>query len=95
MTIARIGIPGGLQLQPWQLKEWTDRKEIAYHEIFDGYLVLYWRGMAPEERKILHLDLKADFPGKYRAQAGCAGLYYVPEQRDWQAGAGISVLPVR
>ncbi len=95
MTIAKIGIPGGLQLQPWQLKEWTDKQDVAYYEIFDGYLVLYWRHFRPGERKTLHLDLKAGFPGKYHAQAGCAGLYYVPEQRDWQAGTEISVLPAQ
>ncbi|MGE7775813.1 TonB-dependent receptor plug domain-containing protein [Chitinophaga sp. NPDC101104] len=95
MTIAKIGIPGGLQLQPWQLKEWTDKQDVAYYEIFDGYLVLYWRDFRPGERKILYLDLKADFPGKYHAQAGCAGLYYVPEQKDWQAGTEISVLPAQ
>lgn len=95
MTIAKVAIPGGLQLQPWQLKEWTDRREVAYCEIFDGYLVLYWRSFQAEERKILHLDLKADFAGKYRAQAGSAGLYYVPEQSSWHAGAEITVLPTR
>lgn len=95
MTIASIAIPGGLQWQPWQLKEWTERREVAYYEIFDGYFVLYWRDFKPGERKILHLDLKADFAGKYRAQAGSAGLYYVPEQRYWHPGAEITVLPAR
>ncbi len=47
MTIAKIAIPGGLQLQPWQLKEWTERREVAYYEIFNGYLVLYWRDFKP------------------------------------------------
>lgn len=95
MVIAKVGIPGGLELQPWQLKEWTDRNQVAYYELFDGYLVLYWREFAPGEQQLLHLDLKANFAGKYNAQAGCAGLYYTPEQRDWQAGTVITVLPAR
>ncbi|WP_109700134.1 alpha-2-macroglobulin family protein [Chitinophaga deserti] len=95
MVIAKVGIPGGLELQPWQLKEWTERNQVAYYEIFDGYLVLYWREFTAGEQKVLYLDLKANFAGKYNAQAGCAGLYYTPEQRNWQAGTVITVLPAR
>ncbi|HEY9262048.1 TonB-dependent receptor plug domain-containing protein, partial [Chitinophaga sp.] len=34
MSIAKIGIPAGLSLQPWQLKELKEKNEVAYYEIF-------------------------------------------------------------
>ncbi|NLR77902.1 TonB-dependent receptor plug domain-containing protein [Chitinophaga eiseniae] len=93
MSLAKIGIPAGLSLQPWQLKELTDKKEIAYYEIFDNYLVLYWMGYAPNETKTVQLDLKADVPGNYQAKASNCYLYYTPEHKHWQEGAQITIQP--
>ena len=93
MSLAKIGIPAGLSLQPWQLKELTDKKEIAYYEIFDNYLVLYWMGYAPNETKTVQLDLKAEVPGSYQARAGNCYLYYTPEHKHWQEGAQITIQP--
>ncbi|WP_255494199.1 hypothetical protein [Hufsiella ginkgonis] len=31
MAVAKIGIPGGLSPQPWQLKELTEKNEVAYY----------------------------------------------------------------
>ncbi|MEC5144286.1 A2M domain-containing protein [Chitinophaga sp. 180180018-2] len=93
MSIARIGIPAGLSLQPWQLKEMVDTKQLAWYEIFDNYLVLYWMGFSPGETKTVKLDLKADIPGTYKAKAGNCYLYYTPELKDWQAGTAIEIAP--
>ncbi len=86
MAIAKIGIPAGLSIQPWQLKELIDKKKIAYYEIFDNYLVLYWMGFAPKETKTVELDLKADIPGSYKGKASNIYLYYTPEYKNWQEG---------
>ena len=86
MVTAKIGIPAGLSMQPWQLKELTENKQVAYYEIFDNYLVLYWMGFAPNENKTIHLDLKADIPGTYRAKASNIYLYYMPEHKFWCQG---------
>ncbi|HET9429914.1 MAG TPA: TonB-dependent receptor plug domain-containing protein, partial [Chitinophagaceae bacterium] len=51
MAVAKIGIPAGLAVQPWQLKEIMEKKQVAYYEIFDNYLVLYWMGFAQNETK--------------------------------------------
>lgn len=42
MITAKIGIPEGLTMDPKNLKAMIERNEIAYYEIFDNYLVLYW-----------------------------------------------------
>jgi TonB-dependent SusC/RagA subfamily outer membrane receptor len=91
MAIAKIGIPAGLSLQPWQLKELADQHQFAYDEIFDNYLVLYWMGFAPKETKEIRLDLKAEIPGNYQAKASNVYLYYTPEYKHWNAGLDVQV----
>lgn len=91
MTIAKIGIPAGLSLQPWQLKELMEKKKVAYYEIFDNYLVFYWMGFAPGETKTIGLDLKAEIPGSYKGKAGTVYLYYTPEYKDWEEGTEATV----
>jgi TonB-dependent SusC/RagA subfamily outer membrane receptor len=93
MAIAKIGIPAGLSLQPWQLKELTEQKRVAYYEIFDNYLVLYWMGFAAKETKTIQLDLKAEIPGKYKAKAGNVFLYYTPEGKSWNEGLEVEIAP--
>ncbi len=91
MATAKIGIPAGLSLQPWQLKEITEKGQVAYYEIFDNYLVLYWMGFAPKETKIINLDLKADVPGTYKGKASNVYLYYTPEYKYWNDGVEVVV----
>jgi hypothetical protein len=91
MAIAKIGIPAGLSLQPWQLKEIIEKNEATYYEIFDNYLVFYWMGFAPNETKKIALDLKADIPGNYKAKASTTFLYYTPEYKNWNEGEEIEI----
>ncbi|MEP6674924.1 MAG: TonB-dependent receptor plug domain-containing protein [Ferruginibacter sp.] len=93
MAIAKIGIPAGLSSQPWQLKELMEKNQVAYYEIFDNYLVLYWMGFANNETKKINLDLKAEVPGTYKAKSGNTYLYYTPEYKNWSDGPSIEVLP--
>ena len=90
-TIAKIGIPSGLSLQPWQLKELQEKLAFDYYEIMNGYLVLHYRGMAANEIKEVNLDLKADLAGTYEAPASVAYLYYTNELRSWSKPAKISI----
>jgi hypothetical protein len=83
MTMAMIGIPAGLSLQPWQLKELQEKKIVDYYELFDGYVVLHYEQLKPNQTKIVHLDLKADIPGGYVAPASSAFLYYTNEHKVW------------
>jgi hypothetical protein len=91
MTIAKIGIPAGLSVQPWQLKEILGKKEVAYYEIFDNYLVFYWMGFAANETKLIQLDLKADIAGSYKGKASNTYLYYTPEYKNWKDGLEVEV----
>jgi len=93
MSIAKIGIPAGLSLQPWQLRELKEKEAVAYYEIFDNYLVLYWMGFGRHEAKTVNLDLKADVPGTYKAKASNCYLYYTPEYKNWNEGTAITIQP--
>lgn len=93
MSIAKIGIPAGLTVQSWQLKELIEKNQVAYYEIFDNYLVLYWMGFAAGETKKVHLDLKAEIAGTYRGKASTAYLYYTPEYKHWNPGTAIVITP--
>ena len=93
MAIAKIGVPAGLSIQPWQLKEIMEKSEVAYYEIFDNYLVLYWMGFSANETKKINLDLKAEIPGTYKGKASNVYLYYTPEYKNWNDGAEIEVMP--
>jgi len=91
MSIAKIGIPAGLSAQPWQLKEIMEKKQVAYYEIFDNYVVFYWMGFAAGETKKINLDLKAEIAGTYKGKASTAYLYYTPEYKNWNDGAEIKI----
>ena len=83
MTMAMIGIPAGLSVQAWQLQELQEKKVFDYYELFEGYVVLHYEQMMPNETKTVHLDLKADIPGHYEAPASSAFLYYTNEHKVW------------
>jgi TonB-dependent SusC/RagA subfamily outer membrane receptor len=91
MAIAKIGIPAGLSAQPWQLKEIMEKNQVAYYEIFDNYLVLYWMGFRANETKEINLDLKAEIAGTYKGKASNTYLYYTPEYKNWNDGLEIEI----
>lgn len=83
MTMAMIGIPAGLSVQMWQLKELQEKKVFDYYEIFNGYVVLHYESLKAGETRSVNFDLKADIPGEYEAPASCAFMYYTNEHRVW------------
>ncbi|MBN2663981.1 MAG: hypothetical protein JXR68_10060 [Bacteroidales bacterium] len=86
MTVAEIGIPSGLSLQPWQLQEFSKKQLWDYYEIFDGKLVVYYTALDANEKRHIKLDLKADLSGVFTAKASSAYLYYTNEYKDWNKG---------
>ncbi|MFK8105415.1 MAG: carboxypeptidase regulatory-like domain-containing protein [Saprospiraceae bacterium] len=92
-AMAEIGIPAGLSLQSWQLKEIQDKAMADYYELFDGKLVLHFINLMPAAIKKIGLDLKADIPGTYNAYASSAYLYYDNEAVYWTATKGVSIVP--
>lgn len=91
MTVAVIGIPGGLSVQPWQIKELQEKNQVDYIEVLNNDLVLYYRQMKPAETHTIALDLKAEVPGEYEAAASCAYLYYTSEHKTWVKGEKVTI----
>jgi TonB-dependent SusC/RagA subfamily outer membrane receptor len=91
MTVAIVGIPSGLSLQPWQLKEITDKHLVDFYEVVKNYLVIYYTQMKPSELHELNFDLKAEIPGDYQAPASSGYLYYTNEYKDWEDGESIRI----
>jgi len=91
MTLARVGLPGGLTSQTWQLKELRDKGDIGFFETRAREVVLYLDGLAPGETKELPLDLVATVPGTYTGPASSGYLYYTNDQRTWAPGLEVRV----
>jgi hypothetical protein len=90
-SIAIVGIPGGLSLQPWQLKELQENETFDYYEIVGDELILYYRQMLPEEIREINLDLKSEIKGTYEGIASRAYLYYTDENKYWTAGEKVVI----
>jgi hypothetical protein len=93
MTLARIGIPGGLAAQTWQLKELRDKGAIDFFETRPREVILYWRALAPSATKDVALDLLAAVPGHYEAPASSGYLYYTAEDKAWAPSVQVTVDP--
>jgi uncharacterized protein YfaS (alpha-2-macroglobulin family) len=91
MTMAIIGIPSGLSLQPWQLKEIQEKGKVDFYEVNKNFLVLYYREMAPGEVKEINLDLRSEIAGTYKAPASCTYLYYTNEMKHWIDGEVVKI----
>jgi len=92
MTVARIGLPGGLTFQNWQLKELREKGVIAFFETRAREVVLYFDQLQPKERKEVPLDLVAQVPGTYTGPASSAYLYYTNDKRFWAEGLKFEVM---
>ena len=93
MTIAKIGIPAGLVLQPWQLKEMQEKGICDYYETEGNSLILYYRQMKPLEMKEIHLDLRVELAGKYNSPASVGYLYYTDEFKCWTSAGEVEIVP--
>jgi hypothetical protein len=85
MTVAIIGLPGGLKLPEdmVQLKERRDQKVISAWEVRGRELILYWRALGPKQKIEVKLDLICAVPGTYSGPASRAYLYYNADQKCW------------
>lgn len=81
--VAIVGLPGGLEPRHDQLKELVKSGQIDAYEVMGREVVLYWRGMRPNEQRELSLSLLAAIPGTYTGPASRAYLYYSDEFKTW------------
>jgi hypothetical protein len=93
MPVAIVGLPGGLEPRHDQLKELVKSGKIDAYEVLGREVVLYWRGMKPDQRTELPLSLVAAVPGTYAGPASRAYLYYTDEFKNWVEGLKIDILP--
>jgi alpha-2-macroglobulin-like protein len=91
MATAVIGIPSGLSVQPWQIKDLQEKNAFDFYEIADGNLILYYRELEPAAIRAIALDLKAEIPGSFTSAASSVYLYYTNEFKHWEPGTSISV----
>ncbi len=83
MVIARIGVPGGLEQQKWQLDELKKKGLVDFYETREREVIVYFRSMGPQAHKKFDLDLLAAVPGTFTAPASQAYLYYTDEHRRY------------
>lgn len=93
MTLARIGLPGGLSFQNWQLKELREKGHIAFFETRAREVILYFRDLKPGEVKKIPIDLVANVPGTYTGPASSAYLYYNDTDKSWAAPLKVRIAP--
>lgn len=91
MTLARIGLPGGLTFQTWQLKELKEKGLVAFTETRAREVIIYFRDLGPGEEKVVPLDLVALVPGTYEGPASSAYLYYSDDSKTWIDGTKVVV----
>jgi hypothetical protein len=91
MTIARVGLPGGLNFQTWQLKELKEKGIVDQWETKAREVILYFREMKPDQVREIPLDLVATVPGDYTGPASSAYLYYTDDRKFWSDALKASV----
>lgn len=93
LTVARVGIPGGLNSQSWQLKELREKGQVAFFETRPREVTLYFRDFRPGEEKRVPIELVAEVPGTYTAPASSAYLYYTDDLKFWAPPVRVEVTP--
>eukprot|EP01117_Protostelium_nocturnum_P005670 TRINITY_DN2049_c0_g1_i3.p1 TRINITY_DN2049_c0_g1~~TRINITY_DN2049_c0_g1_i3.p1 ORF type:complete len:1420 (+),score=454.86 TRINITY_DN2049_c0_g1_i3:93-4352(+) len=93
MTLAVIGIPGGLEPRIDKLKELVKSGTIDYYETLGRRIALYWRYFDANEKKEILLDVVAAVPGTYTGPASNAYLYYTDEYSWWNSGLNVQIDP--
>jgi hypothetical protein len=91
MTLARVGIPGGMVFQSWQLKELRDKGLVDFYETRPREVILYWRQLAPSAKHELDIALLATVPGTYEAPASSTYLYYTAEDKAWSPPVKVAI----
>ena len=91
--IAIIGIPAGLEVRRDQLKELVSSNRISAYEVVGREVILYWRALKADEKRIVPISLTAAIPGTYTGPASRVYLYYTDEHKHWQNGHSVTVRP--
>lgn len=93
MTVAIVGLPGGVEPNVDQLDQQKQAGEFAYYELRGRDVVFYYRDLEPGQTKIIRFDAVAAVPGRYTGPASRAYLYYTAEQKRWTRPLEITIEP--
>lgn len=86
-----LGIPAGLEVRHDQLKELVSANRISAYEVRGSEVILYWRALKAQEKRIIPVSFTAAIPGTYTAAASRAYLYYTDENKFWEKGQAVIV----
>ncbi len=79
LPVLRIGLPAGLAPDLDQLRDWTARGTVALAEARPGEVVLYLDALARGEERRFALDMRARYPGTFKAPASSLYRYANPD----------------
>ncbi len=91
MTLARIGIPGNLELPTKELDALRKAGCFDLWELRGSDLVLYWRCLEPAARKQVEVQLFGRIQGTARGTSSRVWLYYTPFLKRWAAPLEVCV----
>jgi len=84
MSIAIVGMPGGLEVRHDKLKELVSAGHVDFFEtLSNGDVVLYWRSLAPRGKVDIQFDAQAAVPGTYVGSASRGYPYYFDSSKSW------------
>ena len=83
MTVAIVGLPGGLEPNTEQLNELMKTGKCDFYELRGREVIFYWRTFEPNAEKKIDFTVTAEIPGTYTGPASRAYLYYTAEQKHW------------
>jgi len=82
-TMLRVGVPAGLEKNIKQLQELKKEGKIASFETTAREVILYFRGMGPNETKTIPLRFNAAYPGTFTGKASSTYEYYTKDKKWW------------
>eukprot|EP00697_Spironema_sp_BW2_P014871 gnl/Spiro4/5510_TR2792_c0_g1_i1.p1 gnl/Spiro4/5510_TR2792_c0_g1~~gnl/Spiro4/5510_TR2792_c0_g1_i1.p1 ORF type:complete len:282 (+),score=-11.55 gnl/Spiro4/5510_TR2792_c0_g1_i1:106-846(+) len=83
MTLAIIGLPGGLEARTEKLDEMMKSDKISFYEVRGRDLCIYFIAMDKGQKVDLRVDVTAKIPGEYYGAASRVYLYYTDEEKKW------------
>ena len=83
MTVAVVGLPGGLEPVIESLDKLRDTGSVDYYELRGREVILYWRSFAPDQVLRVPITCVAAVGGKYTGPPSRAYLYYTAESKTW------------
>jgi len=93
MTVAMIGLPGGLEPRFKHLQELVEAQMVDFFEIRDRFVVFYLREMGPGQVHKFSFDVIAMIPGVYAGEASYTYLYYTDGLRNYTEPLSVNIIP--